>query len=109
MLLLELPGAPAAIQRRLFQLYLQLGVTERKGVVPVRDETWWNWPENEPREHLDTVASISFQEFPGVMGVGRVNSMRIEKIGNLRLWRQGKSTPLPGEKVTILPLGDVED
>lgn len=43
------------------------------------------------------------------MGVGNVDSIRIEKIGSLRLWRQGKGTPLRGKKVRILPLGDVED
>lgn len=82
--------------------------------------SWWsqnrsekrlggNDSENKPREHLDTVALICFQEFPGVMGVGNVDSIRIEKIGSLRLWRQGKGTPLRGKKVRILPLGDVED
>lgn len=36
-----------------------------------------------------TVASVYSQEFPGVM-VGKVNSIMIEKIRSLRLWRLGK-------------------
>lgn len=66
LLLPELPGAPAAMDRP-SQIYLHLVVIKRKDFEQIREETWWRLPESKYREYFDdAVASICFQEYPGV-------------------------------------------
>lgn len=79
---------------------------EGLGVGQRRD--WWRWPESQNREHLDAVASVCSQRFPAVSG-SKGRQPQDGGTGGSGCGGWGWGAQLPVEKITILPLGNVED